>query len=685
MKNIILGLKNATSSFKLKTQLFIMIGLIVIMITGFIGYIFFARIHDSEIKNLETSIQQYSSLATILVNGDKINWEQTKKGFQRFVQTDKRIKGLYILQQTDKQYIWKFLFDTPIPNVKQADPGELYDVSEFKNLKFAFNRPVIDDVCDKWGCWLSSYSPVIDSKGNSVYVVGIDMAMNDIKEKEMNIIKTSVLTCIVFIILALILSRIFSGSLTKPIDSIIAAAKEIGGGNFEYKIEVSSKNEIGFLAKTINSMTENIKRNFHKLTTINRTANILNSTLELEQAVTIALNLILEVTKSLKGALFIFSNDEKRIDSIRIEGANYVKMEENAVIIEDKMITRTIDDDLTQNVKQWMDTLGYNQYHILSVKDKRKGVFFIDSEIIDSQFINTLMNQVSLCIDNLQLLEVKKQQLKMEQELHVANTVQSSMLPDYAPDILTLDVSGYLMPAANLGGDYYDYFKISDSRFGLAVGDVNGHGITASLLMAMAKSCLFVQGRLDPNVIPVMNALNEMVYGGLKKRLFMTFIYSIFNIDDNTVTLSSAGHHLPYLYRKETKKLEAINAKPLYPLGVRETVKYKETTFSVNPGDILVYYTDGIIESKNIHEEEFGFDKFEQLIVDNAHLSSSDLNKLLVNKYKEWIKGRELAEDIDDMTIVVVRVKDPNQPEPVKMEQENQAKLKTGFLTLIGR
>src|SRR5690606_29253260 len=134
------------------------------------------------------------------------------------------------------------------------------------------------------------------------------------------------------------------------------------------------------------------------------------------------------------------------------------------------------------------------------------------------------------------------------QELALARNIQSSMLPDYIPDIPSLDIIGFSQSADAVGGDYYDYFKISDHELGLAIGDVNGHGVSASLLMSMAKSCLFVQGKIDPAVIPMMTALNSMIFGGIKERLFMTFVYSIFDLRQHTVTLSSAGHHLPYHY-----------------------------------------------------------------------------------------------------------------------------------------
>ncbi|HEY9843594.1 MAG TPA: SpoIIE family protein phosphatase, partial [Candidatus Obscuribacterales bacterium] len=250
------------------------------------------------------------------------------------------------------------------------------------------------------------------------------------------------------------------------------------------------------------------------------------------------------------------------------------------------------------------------------------GLVYVSSQAVSYTFterdlalMESIIRQVGLDIENRHLMELRKKQELMDQELALARNIQSSMLPDYSPDIPSLDIVGFSQQAAAVGGDYYDYFKISDFEFGLAIGDVNGHGVSAGLLMSMAKSCLFVQGKIDPSVLAVMSALNSMIFGGTKERLFMTFVYSIFDLVNQTVTLSSAGHHLPYHYSARQKALKPVQVKPTYPLGVREKVRFNEVTLELNPDDILVYYTDGINEAHSPEGEEFGFERIEQLIL----------------------------------------------------------------------
>ncbi len=311
------------------------------------------------------------------------------------------------------------------------------------------------------------------------------------------------------------------------------------------------------------------------------------------------------------------------------------------------------------------------------------GVVYVSSQAVsytftprDLELMESIIRQVGMDIENRSLMEIRKKQELLNQELSFARSIQSSMLPDYQPDIPSLDITGFSESAEAVGGDYYDYFKISDTEFGLAIGDVNGHGVSASLLMSMAKSCLFVQGKIDPGVLAMMSALNSMIFGGTKERLFMTFVYSIFDLVNHQVTLSSAGHHLPYHYKATEKKLAPVQVRPTYPLGVREKSRFNEVTVPLDPGDVLVYYTDGIVEAHTPEGEEFGFERLENLIVEHHHLSASELQAVLIQAYQDWIQG---GDPEDDMTLVVVKARSNKKQAP------EEKKLQTGFLTLINR
>ncbi|MFN8575751.1 MAG: SpoIIE family protein phosphatase [Candidatus Sericytochromatia bacterium] len=291
------------------------------------------------------------------------------------------------------------------------------------------------------------------------------------------------------------------------------------------------------------------------------------------------------------------------------------------------------------------------------------GVIYVSSKTLvksfsprDLSLLEDIVGQTALAIENLTLLEVQIKQNQIKQELDIARNIQKSMLPSSDPVFEGMEISGYSCSATEVGGDYYDYITLDENRFAIAFGDVTGHGVSAGLLMAMAKSCMFVQCKVDPNVIPVMTALNSMILGGKsERRLRMGFLYSIFDHIEKTLTISSAGHPLPYYYKHEIRDLEPIKVIPGYQLGVKESTKFRETKIQLAPKDVLVYFTDGITEARNLENEEYGYDKFEDFLRINSFLSAKDLRDAILEEYNNWVKGLEEADD--DITVVVVKMK----------------------------
>ena len=447
------------------------------------------------------------------------------------------------------------------------------------------------------------------------------------------------------------------------------------------------------------------ERNTH-LQMLNDLSRKISTTVDFQELLHMVLNFCLQITQAEIGYIFIATDitvepqsfgdlicqasidrNNKPLEEIQVSQTSIVKVLENkqALCIVDMQDEAQL---ATQKSVMALDLKSLICVPIYGKEDQILGVVYVSSQAVtytftskDKDILESIIRQVGMDIENRHLMDIRKKQELMNQELSLARNIQSSMLPDYIPDIPSLDIIGYSAPAEAVGGDYYDYFKISDFEFGLAIGDVNGHGISAALLMSMAKSCLFVQGKIDPSVLAVMTALNGMIFGGTKERLFMTFVYSIFNLLNNTVTLSSAGHHLPYHFSAKAASMVPVQVRPTYPLGVREQVRFNELTVQLEVNDVLVYYTDGIVEAHTPDGEEFGFERLEALILKNVHLDAASIQEVLIQAYEDWIQGDEPE---DDMTLVVVKARSV-LPEQNPLDQKTEKKLKTGFLTLINR
>ncbi len=270
---------------------------------------------------------------------------------------------------------------------------------------------------------------------------------------------------------------------------------------------------------------------------------------------------------------------------------------------------------------------------------------------------------------NLMLGELNRQrdglreQDRMRGELATARRIQQAMLPAAAPDSGGLNIDFFAESASEVGGDYFDFLPLGDQQMAIAIGDVTGHGVPAALLMAVVRSCLHTQVLTSHRVIDVMKVANTLVRSSALDRQLMTFFYSILDTRTGTLTYANAGHLHPYLFRAATGLVEILPSAS-YPLGVRENPTYPEKQVQLYPGDLLVFYSDGIIEAQSPGGEEFGFDRMEALVRKyGEHAADRFVAELLAEWRQFTFEGIERPTE-DDVTMVVVKLAVAEVPVP---------------------
>ena len=257
---------------------------------------------------------------------------------------------------------------------------------------------------------------------------------------------------------------------------------------------------------------------------------------------------------------------------------------------------------------------------------------------------------------HLKQLEAAQEQIKaderLKQDIQRAYEIQRSMLPQEDLAHAGMRFTGYCRPAENVGGDYYDYFALPDGRVGLLIGDVIGHGFNASLIMAMARSCRSTQTRVDPDVSPVMDALNRIVQTTGPDWLFMTACYLLIDPVARRYAYANAGHHYPLHYHADTRTTEALESNaPLLGLDANTTFKAVERAW--NPGDTLVLFSDGIVDAENATEEVFGEDRLLALVESHGHEPPTELKQRIIDAVETFSQG---VPYVDDVTLVVARL-----------------------------
>ncbi len=237
-------------------------------------------------------------------------------------------------------------------------------------------------------------------------------------------------------------------------------------------------------------------------------------------------------------------------------------------------------------------------------------------------------------------------------ELETARNIQSSILPQLPDALQGVELAHTYLPATEVGGDFYDVLALEDGRLAVAVGDVAGHGVSSGLVMSMAKSALAVQVSFDPEVAAVFATLNRMVYQSARKRLLATLCYAVVDPRRRELTFASAGHLFPYRLGADgrVEALESVS----YPLGVRPTLEVVPRRASLEAGDTIFLFSDGLVEARRAgSEEHFGFERLEGLLAGLRARPPRALRDAVLAALTEFV-GDGPRED--DLTLLVLRM-----------------------------
>lgn len=238
----------------------------------------------------------------------------------------------------------------------------------------------------------------------------------------------------------------------------------------------------------------------------------------------------------------------------------------------------------------------------------------------------------------------------MDREMDIAREVQEQLFPKSVPRINGIEVAGVCLPAAGVGGDYYDYISLSDDRLGLVVADVSGKGISAALLMASLQAS--VRNVMGPDSTPCdVNAqLNQILYRSTTASRYATLFVGLFDAPTRTFRYSNAGHNPALIIgRNGAQKL----CEGGLPLGILEGVHYTEGSKVLEPGDLLLMYTDGAVEATDHTGCEFSLDRLAEFMQKQRHaVELPGLLQEALAMLRDWTKG---SPQQDDITLVVAR------------------------------
>ena len=248
----------------------------------------------------------------------------------------------------------------------------------------------------------------------------------------------------------------------------------------------------------------------------------------------------------------------------------------------------------------------------------------------------------------------ERQRLKLE--LDVARRAQLQMLPQSLPSVPGLDIAAFSEPAREVGGDYFDFFYSDEQHLGFAIGDVSGKGMPAALYMTLLKGAIQSQSTIHRSPKDLLRSINKTFFNAAERNTFVTLLYGTIDVESKVLRFARAGHNPILIHRPLKNDLIFLQPRGL-GIGLEKGAIFdrviEEECFSLQSGDTLIAYTDGLIEARNLRDEEFSQERLDALITAKAFASAEELLHRIKEGYLSFT-GR--AEPHDDLTCLVIKI-----------------------------
>ena len=391
-----------------------------------------------------------------------------------------------------------------------------------------------------------------------------------------------------------------------------------------------------------------------------RAGQELSANRPLEELFTVILDLAIQAINAQRGVLMILEGERLLVrahkgDGFRISSAvrDRVLNDRKSILVRDAQLDDAFKGRMSI-VEQKVHTMMAAP---LQTKDRIIGLIYVDSPFIlrefakdDLDLLTVMANVAAIRIENARLAEVEAAERMMKRDLAQAEDIQKLALPETAPTVPGADLAGYNAACRTVGGDYYDFIPYADGRVGLALGDVSGKGMPASLMMMALHARVQVLAEDTGDLGAFMMRLNKATCVKCPSNRFITFFFSVLDAATGDLKFANAGHNPPILIQASGETAMLEGGGPV--LGILSIAPYAEMRASVERGGMLVLYSDGVTEATNSSYEEFGENRLIEVLRANRHLPAAAIVEAVTKALADFTAG---APQADDLTLVVAK------------------------------
>ena len=273
----------------------------------------------------------------------------------------------------------------------------------------------------------------------------------------------------------------------------------------------------------------------------------------------------------------------------------------------------------------------------------------------DFEVFSSLVEQSAFALANATAYQEVETKRQLEAELQTAGDVQRFLLPNSDPELNGFVIAGRNRPARILSGDFYDYVRCDDTHFGGVIADVSGKGLPAALVAATCRSALQAHARTQLSPAAVLNAVNRQMFDDIREDMFVSMIYFVLKLGGSQITLARAGHPEPFLWRSRTSQVERIIS-PGLGVGIDDGDVFervtKDCTVTMETGDCLLLFTDGVNEALDAEGEEYSEERIHRVLAEAAPRGAHAVLDYVMEDLNAFTEGKASH---DDVTLIVLQ------------------------------
>ncbi|HMV34332.1 MAG TPA: SpoIIE family protein phosphatase [Turneriella sp.] len=430
------------------------------------------------------------------------------------------------------------------------------------------------------------------------------------------------------------------------------------------------------LIDSLKDINRELKKKVHELSSLHEIGKVLMSTLNEKDLFDSIVRIIADEMQADRVSIMIYAPDHDALEIISHYGLDLSPFERTFVPLDRSLAGKSYRDlkliytnalekspyAAFRDIERYhtggciIQPLMHGQeiYGVLNISDRHAptGHEFTDDDL---RLVSTIASQITRSIQNFRLLNEMLQKRSYEKELEITSSIQKSILPTHFQKSAWFDMGVISEPAKLMGGDFYDFLAFDGDQFVFSVADVSGKSLPAALFMAVTSSIIRTYGREVRKPAEVLHKANELIYQDSQSGMFVTLFYAYYDAPEHQLFYSSAGHNEQLVFRHDTRTFEKLGTRGR-PLGVVDSQlhgPFGEGKVFLSEGDLLILYTDGVVEAINERKEEFGLDRFCRIISDNMLLSSDQLVKKIFREVKTFA-GTEAQ--YDDFTLMIIKI-----------------------------